>query len=367
MDVRIYLSIIAALATAVAAGALAFLAAPFAYPLAWALIVGVATMPHYRRLHKRIGHRSLLSATLMTLIIILCLILPLAGVVFLIEQNAADWLKESEQLFNSLTSLKGGTFLKRLPYARPVIALAAKVGIDITGHVAKLAAGISHYLLDAATSAVKNLAGLLFALAVMLFILFFIYLDGDAVIAAGLRRCTAHRQKVLYYLSEIGSTTSAVVVGTLFTSLVQGALAGIGYYVAGTPLAILCGVLTAAAGLLPVVGSAIVWIPLVIFLALHGAYLKAVLLFFWCLIVVVAITDNIIRPLAVGAKGGKIPALAVVLGAVGGVMTLGVLGLLAGPIAFTVVVLVWRDITGTATDEDAPPSDTFDDFDAPTL
>ncbi|UFS71736.1 AI-2E family transporter [Geomonas sp. RF6] len=355
MDLKIYLAIIAALATAVAAGAAAYLAAPFASPLAWALIIGIATMPHYRRLHAATGRRPLLSATAMTLLIILGLILPLAGLFFLIEENAADWLKESQQLFNSLTALKGGTFLKKMPFAKPVISLGARVGIDITGHVAKLAAGISHYLLEAVTSALKNLAALLFALALMLFILFFVYRDGDAVVTAAMRRCSGHRERVLFYLSEISSTTSAVVVGTLFTCLVQGGLAGVGYYVAGTPLAVLCGVLTAAAGLLPVVGSAVIWIPLVAYLGLRREYLHALLLFLWCLIVVVAITDNVIRPLAVGAKGGKIPALAVVLGAVGGVMTMGVLGLLAGPIVFVLLVVVWRDFTGTAPGEEPPP------------
>jgi len=94
----------------------------------------------------------------------------------------------------------------------------------------------------------------------------------------------------------------------------------------------------------PVVGTAVVWAPLVAMLAFQGSYLAAILLSVWCFIVVVAVTDNVVRPLAVGANR-NIPALAVVLGAVGGVVALGLLGLILGPIIFAILVTVWRDLT----------------------
>ena len=139
------------------------------------------------------------------------------------------------------------------------------------------------------------------------------------------------------------ATTTAVTVGTILTCLVQGLTAGLGYYVAGVPAPILCGALTAVAALVPVVGTAIVWVPLAALVAINGAYLKAVLLAIWCLIFV-GLSDNAIRPLAIGAKS-NIPVPAIVLGAVSGVMTLGILGLIVGPVVFSILMTLWRDLT----------------------
>jgi predicted PurR-regulated permease PerM len=149
---------------------------------------------------------------------------------------------------------------------------------------------------------------------------------------------------VLRYLSEIRATTTAVTVGTIFTCLVQGTSAGLGYFVAGVPAPVLCGALTALAALVPVVGTGIVWVPLAALIAVNGAYLKAGLLALWC-IFFVGLADNAIRPLAIGAKS-NIPVPAIVLGAIGGVFALGILGLILGPVLFAILITVWRDVTG---------------------
>jgi len=196
-----------------------------------------------------------------------------------------------------------------------------------------------------ATGAARNLATLFFTLAVMLFALFFIYRDGERVVSAGVDRFATNQDKVRRYLSEIRATTTAVAVGTFFTCLVQGVLAGLGYFVAGVPASILCGALTAVASLVPVVGTGIIWAPIVILFAINGAYLKAGLLAIWC-IIFVGFADNAIRPLAIGAKS-DIPVPAIVLGAICGVFALGILGLILGPVIFAILISIWRDQTGT--------------------
>ena len=117
--------------------------------------------------------------------------------------------------------------------------------------------------------------------------------------------------------------------------------AGLGYYVAGVPAPIFCGALTAVAALVPVVGTGVIWVPLVALLALNGAYLPAGLLALWC-VVFVGLADNAIRPLAIGAAS-DIPVLAIVLGAICGVVTMGLLGLILGPVVFALLMTAWRD------------------------
>ena len=174
-----------------------------------------------------------------------------------------------------------------------------------------------------------------------LFILFFVYRDGERVVQSFIRRFVSDREMAEHYVAEIRSITTAVTVGTIFTCAAQGLTAGIGYYFADVPAPIFCGALTAIAALVPVVGTGVVWVPLTAVVALNGNYLAAVLLALWC-IVFVGLADNAIRPLAIGAAR-DIPVLAIVLGAICGVVTMGLLGLILGPVVFVILMTIWGE------------------------
>lgn len=342
MDKKIYLSIIAALATAAAVWLFALLAAPIAKPLAWALIIGIATLPYHDRLARRFPGHPDRAAGLMVLAVTVCIILPVAAMIVSVVENAAGWYAEGERLARAFTTT-GADTLSHLPFAARILKLGEQFGIDLAALGAKAAGGASGYLLDLATNTALNLGELLFTLAVALFILFFIYRDGERIMAAAIARFAVDQDKARHYLAEIRATTTDVTVGTILTCIVQGAIAGIGYYVAGVPAPFLCAALTAVAALVPVVGTGIVWVPLAILVAISGAYLKAGLLALWCMIFV-SLADEAIRPLAIGATS-NIPVTAIVLGAICGVYALGILGLILGPVLFAILITVWRDVT----------------------
>lgn len=342
MDKKIYLSILTALATAAAVWLFALLAAPIAKPLAWALIIGIATIPHHVRLAAKFPHHPNRAAGLMVLAITVCFILPFAALIVMIAQNAVVWYTEVERLALTFTTT-GATTLSHFPLVGKISLLADKFDLEFSGYAAKLVASASQFLLDAAANTAKNLADLLFTLAVALFILFFIYRDGERIVSAGIDRFATNKHTARRYFSEIRATTTAVTVGTLFTCCVQGATAGLGYFFADVPAPVLFGALTAVAALVPVVGTGIIWVPIAALVAINGAYLTAGLLALWC-IIFVGLADNAIRPLAIGATS-TIPAPAVVLGAIGGVVTMGLLGLILGPVVFAVLCTVWREVT----------------------
>jgi predicted PurR-regulated permease PerM len=351
LDKKIYLSILAALATAAAVWLFALLAAPIAKPLAWALIIGIATLPHHDRLARRFPNHPGLAAGLMVFAITVCFILPFAALIIMVAENAVEWYKEGERLILAFTTTGAGT-LNHLPFAGTITSLGERFGIDLSGFGAKLAGDVSGYLLDLATNTALNLWELIFTLAVALFILFFIYRDGERIVSTAIDRFATNQDKARRYYSEICATTTVVTVGTLFTCLVQGLTAGFGYYAAGVPAPFLCAALTALVALVPVVGTAIVWVPLAALIAINGAYLKAILLSLWC-IFFVGLADNAIRPLAIGATS-NIPVTAIVLGAISGVFALGILGLILGPVLFAILITVWRDVTGA---DQLPESD----------
>jgi predicted PurR-regulated permease PerM len=339
MDKKLYLSVLAALATATAIGLLCWLAAPVAEPFAWALIIGTATMPHHNRLLKHFPGHPGRAAGLMVLAVTICFILPAAALITTATINASDWYDQVKQLVAGLSKTGYGT-ISHFPLVAKIAALGQKFGIDLADLGAKAARSSSTFILNVATEAAKNLFNLLFILAVSLFILFFIYRDGERVVAICIDRLAPNREKAERYVTEIRSITTAVTVGTIFTCCAQGVTAGIGYYFADVPAPIFCGALTAVAALLPVVGTGVVWIPLTIYVAINGTYLAAGLLALWC-IFFVGLADNAIRPFAIGASS-DIPVLAIVLGAICGVIIIGLLGLILGPLIFAILMSMWK-------------------------
>ena len=85
MDKKLYLSIMAALATAAAVWLFALLAAPLAKPLAWALIIGIATLPYHDRLVRKFPDHPDRSAGLMVLAITVCFILPVVALIVMVQ------------------------------------------------------------------------------------------------------------------------------------------------------------------------------------------------------------------------------------------------------------------------------------------
>lgn len=341
MDKKTYLSVLAALATAAAIGLFVLFAAPIAKPIAWALIIGISTMPHHTRLLRRYPDHPGRAAGLMVLAITICFVLPVSGLVITAATNASDWYKQVEHLIATI-SKTGATTLSQFPQIDRVMALIQSFGLDLAGMGAKVASGGSTYILNTATNVARNLFDFLFTLAVALFVLFFIYRDGQKVVEIFLAYLAPNRPKAERYAGKIQSITTSVTIGTLLTCAMQGILAGLGYWVAGVPAPIFCGTLTAIAALIPVVGTALVWVPLTALVALNGAYLTALLLAIWCA-VFVGLSDNAIRPLAIGATG-DISVLAVVLGAICGIITMGLLGLILGPVIFAILMSLWDDV-----------------------
>lgn len=345
MDRKLYLSILAALLTLGAVLLMLLLALPIIKPLAWGLIIGVATMPHYNRVLRRFPEHPDRSAGIMVFAVAICFVLPVGALVVTAAVNAPDWYRQLVQLVQTVAKT-GSTNFGHLPVVQKIMGLVSRFDIDIAGLGGKIASTSSTVVLGIAADLARNMLSFLGTLAIALFILYFIYRDGERVVSSFIGRLSPNPRKAQHYASQIRSITTAVTVGTVLTCATQGVLAGLGYWVAGVPAPIFCGALTAIAALIPVVGTGVVWVPLVAVLALNGSYLAAGLLAAWC-IIFVGIADNAIRPLAIGASS-DISTLAVVLGAICGVVSMGLLGLIVGPVIFAVLFSLWDDAVADA-------------------
>ena len=128
--------------------------------------------------------------------------------------------------------------------------------------------------------------------------------------------------------------------GTVVTGLVQGALAGLGFWMTGVPRPLFLGIAAAIASLVPAVGTLLVWVPAGLYLLAIGSPGAAAAELAWGALVVVGFSDYVIRPRLVGDEG--MPAILTFLALFGGLEVLGLPGLIAGPVLMALAVAVLR-------------------------
>lgn len=135
----------------------------------------------------------------------------------------------------------------------------------------------------------------------------------------------------------------AVLYGLVLTALLQGVLAGLGYWVAGVRAPALLGVITVILALVPF-GAPVVWVSVSAWLLATGEPWAAAGLAAWGAIVVSQI-DNLLRPLVI-SSATRIPYLLVLFGVLGGISAFGLIGLFLGPIVIAMLLAVWREWVG---------------------
>ena len=173
---------------------------------------------------------------------------------------------------------------------------------------------------------------------IALFTLFFVLRDGAEFLSRVQRLLPMDREHQERLLRNIEDAVTAVVHGSLVVAMVQGLLAGLAYWVLGVPFAVLWGVITAFAALLPFGGTTLVTIPASLYLFLQGNNVKGIIMLIWCLGVVVMI-DNVLKPLFIGSRI-KLPMLFLFFGILGGLAVFGALGLILGPVLFALLAVL---------------------------
>ncbi len=150
------------------------------------------------------------------------------------------------------------------------------------------------------------------------------------------------RARAQHLLSVTIETINANLYGVVAVSGLQGSLAGLALLFCGIQSWFFWGVVAAFASLVPLVGAALVWVPVAIYYLLVGSWGKALFLAIWG-VLVIGMADNIVRPWIVSGKT-SLSTLTVFFALLGGLNAFGLIGLVAGPLVFTLVITLYRII-----------------------
>ena len=174
--------------------------------------------------------------------------------------------------------------------------------------------------------------------------LFFFYRDGETIAAQADQVVEGFfGDRLNPYVVTAGKMTRAVVYGLLITAIAQGAIAGVGYAMLGLSAPVLLGFLTGLLSIVPLVGTAIVWVPVGIYLLSIGLVWQGIVMLLWGVLLVNP-ADQVLRPILI-SNATRVPFLIVLFGALGGLTAFGLIGLLTGPVVLAVAMAIWREWT----------------------
>lgn len=331
---RIYTVLFFVLATVLLGFASLRILKPFAAAIAWAVVLAVGFNHPWEWLARRLPNRRGLAAILATMAIALLVLLP-AGIfsVSIATQAMATGNTVSERLgkqnVDNLSDLRTfPMFARALDW---VIGRTGMSGDDLDARARDFLKRASASVATRSAALVLGIFDVLLSFFMTLFLLFFFLRDGSAMSAAALGLLPIDTPAREAMKTSVGGMLGAIFRGSLVCALAQGLAGGLGWWITDLPSPTLAGAAMAILSLVPLGGTAIVWIPGAIWLWTQGHHGMALFLFLWGAIVVSFLADNVLKPMLIGGTA-ELSTVVVFLGVFGGLAAYGLLGIFIGPI-----------------------------------
>jgi predicted PurR-regulated permease PerM len=329
------------------------LLSPFLSSVAWAAVIALAAYPVHRQYLRLLRGRAGVAAGLSTVTVVFVVVVPLSVMLvlfagqamsvyeFVQTSAAAGQIPGREEFLNNPTVAR---ILKDLgPYAAQVDL--KPILLSAMNSVSSLAVGLSKAIFI-------NTLAVIVKFFVMVALLFFFFRDGEKLVRGFWEMVPLGEDHKAVLASTVQRVVGAVMYGIVLTCVVQGILGGVGFAIAGIPSAVFFGAVMVVCAFIPVVGTALIWFPAALYLLTTGHVGKGIFLVAWGVLVVSSI-DNLIRPFFISGRA-KIPLLVILLGVLGGLATMGFLGVIVGPLLFAVSIELARvyrdDIVSQLTD-----------------
>jgi predicted PurR-regulated permease PerM len=296
--------------------------APFLVSLAWAAVLVVVFYPAYSRLSRKWGPTW--ASVAATAGVTLILIVPTLFVLFAFIREAVNAAQSIQVGVETGRYTWIGAFWVRVQHRFPNLMPS-----DLSALLHQYTERGATYVGERLGAAVRHTAEFLFDLFVTVLAMFYLFRDGHSIVRR-LREILPfdedRRERLVHETHEV---IYASVISTLAAAGVHGVLGGIAFAIAGVHPAVFWGVMMGFFSLVPLVGSALIWVPLAINLMINGHLGPAIFLLVFCS-VVVGLVDNIVRPWLISGRA-EMSGLLIFISILGGIAVFGLLGVVLGP------------------------------------
>lgn len=312
--------------------------AKFLLPLFLAAVLVVIFKPLHQWTTSKLPNRPHLSALATTVVILLIVLVPtcwLGWKSFVEVRHVFNTLQDDVKRQELVAQFNNRTQQFKEYYENTT---GTSLDENVKALVEQATSKIGSFLISSA----QTLLGLLVGAAIMSIALYYFLADGPAMIRAVMAMSPLDEGYEHQLLDQFSDISRAVVLATLLSAVLQGLVAGVGYFFAlpDTAPIILLTALTMVFAIVPFVGAAAVWVPVCGYIALYGERIMdgqevvgnwpvALALAIYCAVVVSNI-DNVVKPWVLHGQTNLHPLLAL-LSVIGGVQALGPIGILVGP------------------------------------
>jgi predicted PurR-regulated permease PerM len=333
---------------------------PFVGAILWSLLLAVLLHPVQVALTRGLGGRAALAALLLTLAGVVLILAPAAGLTVVFARQARDLVAMFQEMADRYHVTRPSDIFGVPVLARAVEWVEAMTPVtaeQIRTWVLEGGKTLLAVLVGASGSFFAGALGALVSVILTLFLLFFFLRDGIDMARRLLVLVPLSPERKAALADHLSAVTRAVAFGAILTALVQGALVGIAFAILRLPSPVVFGVLAAVAALLPLVGTALIWLPAAGILVVQGRLGAALFLAIWG-VAVVSSVDNFLRPLVISGRA-QISTLPVFLGLLGGIGAFGPIGLVLGPVVVALALALLRfaeETVGQAGGGTPPPA-----------
>jgi len=322
---------------------------PYLNAIIIAIILAILFQPMYRKVAWFCGGRRSLAAFLVCLFLTLAIVIPLIFVVLaLIQQGVQSfnaiyaWIDSGayRKLFDAAWVKSILSYIDEyLPDIQKIFPNFDVTNLGLDKMSLQLSQELGKKLLNQGGNLVSNMSAVVAQSFLMLFAFFFILRDQEKISAALLHLSPLSHSQERQILDKVKTVAQSALLGTFLTAIAQGCVAGIAFSIAHLP-GLFWGTMIAFASLIPVVGTALIWLPASLYLLLSGHWGYSLFMFLWCA-VLVGLIDNIVRPLFMKGAGESMGTLVIFFSLFGGINYFGLIGILYGPliVGLTIVVL----------------------------
>ena len=304
---------------------------PFIGAVLFAFVVWICTWPLYAsKLLPRLGGRNTLGASLMTLFLIVVMLAPTGFLAGSLASGAETLIEEVRPHIQKGLPAEPPAILGKLPLIGSEISASWHRVASNRAELNALLKQIALPARDFALGTGKLAANGLLQMALVLFVLFFLYRDGQSVADAlyvAARKLGGDLGEEM--LERARGTVVGVMLGIVGTAAAQATVAMIGFLIAGVPAAVLLGFATFFLSMVPI-GPPLIWGGAAAWLYDQGETGWAIFLVLYGLFVISSI-DNFLKPVLM-ARGAGISILLIALGVLGGILVFGFIGIFLGPV-----------------------------------
>jgi predicted PurR-regulated permease PerM len=310
---------------------------PFLSSIIWAILLAIVFYPLFQKLQHLLKKGEVLSALLMTLLVLIVIVLPFTLLMASLASDAIDIYQQVEEMIKTGQLQAYFERIKEIPILKWILAgLGQHIDLSQTNPLPLLLNNlnrISTFIFNQTTILLKGFSTFIAGFFFTLLSLYYLFKDGSHLFGRLKEIIPLPSRERDLLIRRFEDMIYATIYGGILIAMIQGVLGGLSFWVLGLPSPIFWGAAMGLLSFIPIGGTALIWAPAAILLLTGGAVLKGLILL-GLGVFVISMVDNLLKPFFISTRTNIHPLL-LFFAVLGGIQAFGLIGLVAGPLVAT--------------------------------